>query len=84
MVRPKEESQPRQFQGECKVCGWLGGLHDNMVAAEEEAAEHAGYCSMSKQEIAKAKEVRQQWRMRQTTEQQERMLSEFDEDGCRL
>ena len=38
----------RSYQGVCYVCDWEGASHDNQVAAEEEAAEHAGYCSAMK------------------------------------
>jgi len=40
-----QEADAQGYQGECKLCGWRGALHDNMQAAEEEAAEHAGYCT---------------------------------------
>ena len=40
-----EDNQDGQgFQGECKICGWVGTLHESHAAAEEETAEHAGYC----------------------------------------
>ena len=41
-------SDGQGFQGECKVCGWTGALHESMQAAEEEAAEHAGYCAANR------------------------------------
>lgn len=35
------------YQGECKICGWEGGHHESHAAAEQETAEHAGWCSMN-------------------------------------
>lgn len=36
------------YTGECVGCGWVGETHDTSGAAEEEAAEHAGYCAADK------------------------------------
>lgn len=44
------------YQGECKVCGWLGALHDDAEAAELEAAEHAGYCAASRKRESHAEQ----------------------------
>lgn len=38
----------RNYQAQCKVCSWTGSITICQTAAEEEGAEHAGYCSRSK------------------------------------
>ena len=32
------------YAGECLVCGWVGSQRESHNEAEEDAAEHAGYC----------------------------------------
>lgn len=39
----------RSYQGECKICGWTGPDRDSFGEAEEDAAEHMGYCSQTKE-----------------------------------
>lgn len=41
-------SGPATYQGECRVCGWTGTPTEDAVAAEHEAAEHAGYCAANR------------------------------------
>lgn len=40
----EDKTTKEGYQGECKICGWVSATHETLQAAEEETAEHAGYC----------------------------------------
>ena len=41
-------SEGNGYAGECLICGWKGSLRESHSEAEEDAAEHAGYCGALK------------------------------------